>query len=475
MTPNDPGNCVAALGRRDLLKLPLATFARAARPERPDVLFIAIEDIQTCLSSYGNRVSKTPNIDALAARGMRFDYAGCAYPLCNPTRSSLLTGLRPPTTGIRGNEQDWNEKLAPGTTLPECFRAGGYETIRVGKIFHAGNKGRVFDDRARWNRVVDEREGLAKPNLKGNWQPRFLYDQLSAKERAKVYDQRAWEWGPQGEDDLDGADGGTAEQAVRILSAKHEKPLFLALGFHRPHLPLRAPRKYFDMYPPQNIPLPDYPADDLSDVPHRYSLANHKTFTDEKRREAIAAYYACVAYVDACVGRVMRALRDTGRDKNTVVVLWGDHGFHLGEHLLWQKMTLFEESCRVPFMIVAPGVTKPGSVCRRPVECVDLFPTLAELCSVKTPGNLESISMVPLLKDPSRLWKKGAFTYINNGVTVRTEKWRYTEWGSPANAELYDKEKDPREIVNVAKNPRYAAAVKQMSALLRGGWRAALR
>jgi iduronate 2-sulfatase len=475
-------NGVSPLGRRDLLKTGLATagalslapFVKAAGKDRPNVLFIAVEDIQPCIGSYGNRVCRTPNIDALAARGLRFDAAQCSYPLCNPTRSSLLTGLRPPTTGITGNGQDWNERLAPGSTLPEYFRANGYETVRVGKIFHAGNQGRLFDDTARWNRIIPEREGLGRPNFKEDPPTRFLYDHLSKAERAKNYDYRAWEWGPQGRDDLDGSDGGTAEQAVRVLSQKHEKPLFLALGFHKPHLPLRAPRKYFDMYPPDKIPLPEYPADDLKDVPHHYSLENHNTFTDEKRREAIAAYYACVSYVDSCVGRIMSALRDSGRDKNTIVVFWGDHGFHLGEHLLWQKMTLFEESCRIPLIIAAPGVTKPGAVCRRPTEYVDLFPTLADLCGLGVPKNLESVSMAPLLKDPARRWKKGAFTYIQGGQTVRSETWRYTEWGSPDKAELYDHEKDPREIINLAKDPRHAGTVKELSALLRGGWKAAL-
>lgn len=468
----------AADSRRAFLRLCASTPALTAplrgatRP--PDVLFIAVEDLQTCLSSYGNPVCRTPHIDSLAAAGVRFDSAYCQYPLCNPTRSSLLTGKRPPTTGVLGNELDWNERVKPGSTLPEVFRAAGYETVRVGKIFHAGNRGRVFDDAARWSRIIPEREGIAPPRRAQDPPPHVLYDHLSAEERQRNYDWRAWVWGPQGTDDLHGGDGCIAEQAVRELGQKHDKPLLLALGFHKPHLELRAPARYFEMYPPARIRLPEYPADDLSDVPHKYSLENHKTFTDAKRREAIAAYYACLSYVDACVGRVMSKLKETGRDRNTIVVFFGDHGFHLGEHLLWQKMTLFEESCRVPLAIAAPGVTAAGGVCRRPVECVDLFPTLAELCGVKTPGGLESVSMAPLLRDPARQWKKGAFTYIRGGKTVRTEEWRYTEWGGPENAELYDRRKDPREIANVARNGAHTARVRELSALLQGDWQAAL-
>ena len=463
------------IDRRAFLSLCAALPARSA-PARPlDVLFIAVEDLKTCLSSYGNPVCRTPNIDAIARAGIRFDNAQCQFPVCNPTRSSLLSGLRPPTTGVLGNATNWSGHLPLGSTLPEVFRAGGYETVRVGKMFHAGNGDQVYDDAPRWSRIIPEREGLPRPSLEKDTAPRVLFSHKSAEERRKQYDYRAWVWGPQGRDDFDCNDGAIAEQGVRVLSKKPgDKPLFLALGFHRPHLPLHAPAKYFEMYPPASIPLPQYPQNDFDDVPRNYGTREiHRTMTDATRREAIAAYYACLSYVDAGIGRVMAALKDSGRDRNTVVVFWGDHGFHLGEHMLWQKMTLFEESCRVPFIISAPGVTKPA-VCRRPVECVDLFPTLAELCGLKPPANLEAISMVPLLKNPARPWKKGAFTYHNAGKSVRSERWRYNEWGGPDHAELYDHETDPREISNLARDPKHAGTVAEFSRLLKGDWRAAL-
>jgi uncharacterized sulfatase len=451
--------------------------------KRPDVLFLIAEDHQACLGCYGNPICKTPNLDALAARGVRFDRAYCQYPLCNPTRSSMLSGLRPETTQVVGNEQDWNEYLKAATTLPEFFHANGYETVRIGKIFHSGNGNRIFDDKARWDRVVPPQSATSKKpgkkagkkaDTKAGPSLRVLYDQFTEEERQKDYDMRAWVWGPLDVEDNQAGDGRKAEAAARVLQEKREKPLFLAVGFSLPHLSYRAPRKYFDMYPPERIPLPDYPENDLDDSPGPYSLRNHKQFTDVKRREAIAAYYACISYVDACAGRILDALKQSGRENDTIVVFWGDHGFNVGEHLLWQKMNLFEESCRVPLILAAPGVAKAGSVVRRPAEVVDMFPTLAELCGLTPPEGLECISMVPLLRNPERPWKKGAFTSRKPGRSIRTERWRYTEWGSPEKTELYDHQTDPKEITNLAKDPKYKTTVAELSQLLHAGWKACL-
>jgi len=453
-------------------QIAFAESAEAPRP--PDVLLIIAEDLKACLGCYGNPIVQTPNLDALAAQGVRFDRAYCQFPLCNPSRSSLLTGLRPETTRVFGNTIDWNGPLKGLTTLPEHFRSHGYETVRVSKIFHAGNQGRVFDDSARWERIIPSNQGLPKPGRAAR-PGRFLYEDASAEQRQKNYDMRAWKWGPSGLDDMEMADGMTAEQAVRELSRKHDRPLFFAVGFHCPHLSLVAPDQYFAMYPPEKIPLPANPPNDLDDVPGSYSLANQERFTPEKEREAIAAYYACVSYMDACVGRVLGALKETGRDKNTIVVFLGDHGFHLGEHFLWQKMTLFEESARVCLILSAPNMRNKGAVCERLVEFVDLFPTLAELCGLEIPPGLEGTSMKALLDSPDRPWKKAAFTMLGGkGRSVRTERWRYTEWGSPPKAELYDHESDPGEFVNRAADGAWAEVAAELSQLLRKGWRAAL-
>ena len=470
-----------------LLLTPLATLPAAdAKPHaQPDVLFIISEDLATCLSCYGNPVCQTSNLDALAASGLRFDNAQSMSPLCNPTRSSLLSGLYPQTTKVFGNGQDWNEHLKPGTTLPEYFRDKGYQTMRCGKIFHNGNGGRDFSDAARWDKVLPEsavasvegsgsKKGGGKDGTQVQRQETWLYSDLTPEQRTKGYDTRAWRWGPVGTEDTDLPDGRVAEQAVKVLREKQDKPLFLALGFHKTHLPLNAPKKYFDLYPPEKMPLPQYPEDCLEGLPYGYRLKNHKAFTEEKRRQAIAAYYACASYMDACVGKVLDALKETGRDRNTIVVFLGDHGFHMGEHLLWQKMTLFEESCRVPLIIRAPGVTPAGGICKRPVSQIDLFPTLADLCGLGLPSEKEGISMAPLLRDPSRAWKKGAFTCMDNGTSVRTERYRYNEWGGPEQAELYDHETDPRELRNLAKDPKFKDVVAELSALIKGGWKAAL-
>ncbi|MFC1718898.1 sulfatase [Candidatus Poribacteria bacterium] len=464
-----------ALGSLALLRS--SQYAEAVVTERPDVLFIAIEDISPVMGCYGNPVVRTPNIDAFASRGVRFDSTQCQFPVCNPSRASMLSGLRPRTNGVMGNATDWNERLKPGTTMPEYFRSNGYETATVGKIFHRGNSGRVYDSTARWSRIIPENADLPRRSMKRKIPPQYLYDHLVKEEREKSYHTRAWHWGPLACDDIDTSDGRIAEQAVRVLSKPRQegdKPLFFAVGFHKTHLPLRAPEKYFDMYPPEEMPLPDYPKDDLDDVPKRYSLQNHKAFTDKKRREAIAAFYACTTFIDTQVGKVLDALKQSGRDKNTIVVIWGDHGFHLGQHMLWQKMTLFEESCRVPLIIYAPEVTKPGGVCNRPTESIDLYPTLAELCDLDTPEDLEAISMVPLLRDPGHSWKKAAFTYHGSGVSIRTQRWRYNEWRSPEKAELYDHESDPKEIKNLAGDPKYISTVRELSALIKSGWQAAL-
>jgi iduronate 2-sulfatase len=470
-----------------LLLTPLATLPAAdAKPHaQPDLLFIISEDLATCLSSYGNPVCKTPNLDALAASGLRFDNAQCVFPVCNPTRSSFLSGLSPHTTKVLSNGQDWNEHLRPGTTLPEYFREKGYQTMRCGKIFHKENGGRNFSDAARWDTVLPEsavasvegsgrKKGDGKGGTQVQRQETWLYSELTPEQRKKGYSTQAWRWGPEGTEDTDLPDGRIAEQAVKVLREKQDKPLFLALGFRKSHLPLNAPKKYFDLYPPEKIPLPQYPENCLEGLPFSYNLQNHKAFTDEKRRQAIAAYYACTSYMDACVGKVLDALKETGRDRNTIVVFFGDHGFHLGEHLVWDKMTLFEESCRIPLIIRAPGVTPAGSISKRPVSQIDLFPTLADLCGLGLPSGKEGISMVPLLRDPNRAWRKGAFTYRSNGTSVRTERYRYNEWGGPEKAELYDHETDPRELRNLANDSKYKDVVAELSAMMKGGWKAAL-
>lgn len=457
----------------------LAARARAQATDRPDVLFIAIEDVAPRMGCYGHPVVKTPHIDSLARRGVVFERAYCMVPVCNPSRAAVASGLRPETTGVFGNSVDWRIRMPDGhSTLYECFRDAGYETAVCGKLLHHERyfKDKTPEAQQRENRFWTTRLGApAKGARKPATRPKAPMPKWLKK---GDYNERSLNWGPTGLADIEQRDGATATAVAKKLAAKRDGPLFMAVGLHAPHYPLRAPDRYFAMYPPDRIELPQVPDNDLADVPYRYGTFNT---TDElwcspdETRQEIAAYYATISYIDTCVGILLDALREAGRERNTVVCLWGDHGMHLGEHGLWRKYTLFENACRVPLVIAAPGVAKEGAACRRPVELIDMYPTLADLCDLPEPKGLEAVSMKPLLADPERPWKQCAFTSRGKGQrSLRTERHRYTEWGGPDKAELYDHQTDPGEHTNLAKDPEHAATVAELSKVLRAGWKAAL-
>ncbi|MBK7926324.1 MAG: sulfatase-like hydrolase/transferase [Bryobacterales bacterium] len=288
-------------------------------------------------------------------------------------------------------------------------------------------------------------------------------------------------WTPTNNDDSEEPDGRTARRIAQLMAEKRDKPFFLGCGFHKPHLPWVAPKKYFDLYPPDRIELPNTPANDRDDIPpialtHQPADDN---LTDADRRQAIAAYHAATSFMDAQVGYVLRQLDTLKLWDNTVVLLFGDHGWHLNEHLgLWRKMSLFEESSRAPLIVAAPGI-KPAAT-RALTEFVDIYPTLAELAGLKPPAHaLEGTSFAPVLREPARRWKKAAFTVVSRGRrtlghTIRTERYRYTEWDSPGVNELYDHQADPKEFTNLARDPKNAPLVAQMRKALNDGWRAAL-
>jgi uncharacterized sulfatase len=446
---------------------------------RPDVLFIAIEDIAPFIGCYGHPLVRTPNIDALAKRGVLFSKAYCQVAVCNPSRACVSTGLRPETTKVFGNSTDWRLRIPNGMwALPEFFRDNGYETVICGKIHHhqryfkdATKEAQKREDKM-WHKKLRARsKGAVRPAIAPEAKrPAWL--------KEDDYIARSLRWGPTGLKDIEQRDGAIAAAVAKELKANRDKPLYMAVGFHSPHYSLRAPDKYFAMYPPDKIVLPKNPKNDLADVPYEYSTFNttdNRWLSDDEKRQVLAAYYACISYVDTCVGILTDALKETGRGKNTIICLWGDHGMHLGEHYLWRKYTLFENAARVPFIIVAPGTAKAGGTCNRPVELIDIYPTLADLCGLGVPEGLEGISMKPLLKNPRSPWKKAVFTCRNAGHrSLRTERWRYTEWGKPDKAELYDHLNDPGEFTNLAKNPKYAETVAQLSKLLHTGWKAAL-
>lgn len=454
--------------------------AQAATAERPDVLFIAIEDIAPLMGCYGHPLVKTPNIDALARRGVLFSNAYCQVAVCNPSRASVSSGLRPQTTGVYNNSVDWRRRLpVEHLTLPEFFRDHGHETVICGKIHHhqryfkdASDEAQRREDRM-WDRKLPARsKGYATPPRRAKApKPAWLKDD--------DYINRSLEWGPTGLRDTEQRDGAIAKAVAEELKKPHDKPLYMAVGFHAPHYPLRAPDKYFDMYAAGRISLPKNPPNDLADVPHEYSHFNttdDRWLSEREKREVIAAYYATISYVDTCVGILTDALREAGREKQTIVCLWGDHGMHMGEHYLFRKYTLFENASRVPFVIAAPGVAREGAVCRRPVELLDIYPTLVDLCGFDVPAGLDGVSMRPLLVDPNGWWKPGAYTSRGpKEHSVRTERWRYTEWGGPENAELYDHVKDPGEFVNLASDPQYGETVSRLRTLLHEGWKTSVR
>ena len=427
--------------------------AARALQKKPNVLFFAVDDLNTRLGCYGAEV-KSPNIDALAGRGVRFDRAYCQYPLCNPTRSSLLTGRRPPTTGIMDNLRWFRKNMPDVVTLPQHFRENGYVTAQTGKIYHGG----LDDDRA-W--VIG---GTPLQDRR----PRTPQEQ---KDRQRQADRWvAVEGEGEGQPDYR-----NATRAIELIEQLKGKPFFLAVGFARPHVPFVAPKKYFDLYDPARIPLPP----DFAPMPTGSSEAYRANFdlfikreaTPELARQAIAAYYASISFMDAQLGRVLAALDRLGLRENTVISLFGDHGWHLGEKGMWSKMSLFEPVARAPMMVSAPWLKTAGKASPRTVEFLDLYPTLVELCGLAAPKGLEGQSLVPLLKDPSARWDKPAFTFIRRGkvlgATVRTERYRYTEWDQGRRlTELYDYQTDPREDRNLAADTKHAATVARMKALL---------
>ncbi|MGQ9461780.1 MAG: sulfatase [Candidatus Fervidibacter sp.] len=465
------------IDRRTLLRqmvgstlLPLTSFLHGS-PRRLNVLFIAVDDLNRRLGCCGDPYAKTPNIDRLAQRGVVFRRAYCQYPLCNPSRTSLLSGLYPTTTRVLDNSTPPRTHVGDIAFLPQHFREHGYFTVRVGKIFHGG-----MDDPASWDISEDARRPKEKTRQKdkqfeegGGW----MLPQTQPVGRLV--------WQMTKNEDEEEVDGASARRAVQILEGhmkqRKGQPFFLAVGFHKPHLPWVAPRKYFEMHDPSKLPLPSTPPDDLSDIPPIALTLRpeEREMSEEQKRLAIRAYYACVSFVDAQIGVLLKALDKFELWDSTVVVLFGDHGFHLGEHGgHWCKMTLFEESAGAPLIVAAPNVKGTGKPCFKTVEFVDIYPTLCELCDLPMPKHkLEGRSLVPLLDEPERKWDKPAFTVVQRkkgllGISVRTERWRYTEWDEGrAGTELYDHNEDPNEWHNFATDPKLADVVKEMKALLR--------
>jgi len=452
----------------------LAT-AGAAAPAAPpkNVLFVICDDLCCALGTYGDRTASSPNIDRLAARGVRFERAYCQFPLCNPSRASLLSGRRPATTTVRDNARHFREAIPDAVTLPQAFRRAGYRVERIGKLYHynvpkgIGTDG--LDDPPSWDSVS---------NPKGR----------DVADEGKIFSLKAGEFG--GTVSWLAADGADAEQtdglaaarAVERLEAfaKDGKPFFLAVGFYRPHTPYVAPKPWFEKHPLADVRLPEVPADHDARVPAA-ALKSRKPEQDrlvgDLGREALQAYRASVSFVDAQVGIVLAALERLDLADDTVVVFTSDHGYHLGEHGLWQKRSLFEESARVPLVIAAPG-GRTGTGDDHTVELIDVAPTLCDLCGLPPQPGFEGRSLAPLVGGDATAAAafpdRPAFTEVadlrggGRGTSVRSGRWRFTLWnGGAAGRQLYDHETDPHELENLAERPEYTETAKRLDTLLR--------
>ena len=465
-----PARC---LTRRAFLSSVAAAAAACAKRDESapprNVVLIASDDLNNTLGCYGHPVVQTPHLDALAARGVLFERAYCQFPFCGPSRASLLTGLRPDSSGVRTNANvDFRQTRPDWVTLPQLFKNAGRRSMRVGKLFHMGVPGGVgtdaHQDPPSWDVSIsppgleDESPGEGA-NLTPHVRRGIRMDWIRTADGTGQADEAA------------------ADTAIELLEQQAGEPFFLGLGFVRPHVPFVAPGRFFDQYSADEVMLAENPPDDLDDIPAparnlRPFLWNHMGMTESQQREALVGYYASVSYMDEQVGRTLDALERLGLADNTVVAFFGDHGWSLGEHTHWQKMGLMEEAVRAPLIVSDPGRRGAGSKSRALVEFVDIYPTLAELGGLEPPAGLEGTSFVPLLDEPDRPWKKAAFSQVEwedriYGRSVRTDRYRYIQWeGEGGGEELYDHETDPGEFQNLAGEPEHAGVLSEHRDLL---------
>jgi arylsulfatase A-like enzyme len=446
---------------------------RGAETARPNVLLIMADDLNNAVGSYGHPLVKTPNIDRLAERGVQFNRAYCQFPLCGPSRNSMLTGLYPNSSGILGNAHIFRETIPHHHSLPQTFRLNGYFAGRIGKLYHYGVPNSIGtdgnDDPASWELELNP-AGCDRLLEEGD-----IFSLVPGSFGAVL----SWYASPRG--DLLHTDGMLATDAEWVLqrcARDRSRPFFLGVGFFRPHTPFVAPEKYFEEYPKERMPLAEVKKDrkDLPALALASQKKEHDKLTDDLRQQAIQAYFASITFMDAQVGRVLDALDRLGLTDNTIIVFTSDHGYHLGEHGLWQKMSLFEESARVPLIIAAPGASPRGAVASTPVGLIDLYPTLAELCGVQVRDELQGQSLVPILRNPAALGRGWALTQVVRrsrneqcfGFSIRTDRWRYTEWDEGRQGrELYDHDKDPREQTNLAADPSHESIVDELSGRLK--------
>ncbi|MBL98787.1 MAG: iduronate-2-sulfatase [Rhodopirellula sp.] len=435
--------------------------------EPPNVLFLICDDLNCDIGAYGHAQVKTPNIDALAGSGVLFQNAHCQYPLCGPSRASFMTGMYPDQTLVRRNAIYIREHIPNVMTIPQTFRLEDYFAVRIGKVFHynvprhIGTAG--HDDPYSWNYTINPR-GRDKDEE----------DKIFSLVPDSFGGTLSW-YASEGED-TEQTDGIAATEAVQLLEkySKSGRRFFMTVGLYRPHTPYVAPKKYFDLYPLDEIRVPEVPANYLSTIPKPAAASIRRKkdqidLRDDLARQAIQAYYASISFADAQLGRVLTCLQDTGLAENTIVVFTSDHGYHMGEHGHWQKTTLFENATRVPLIISGPGVIDKGKSTDGLAELVDVYPTMTELAGLTTPKSVSGKSLVPILKDHSTTVRSNAFTQYSNGYSIRTSRYRYTEWGDKGEfgAELYDHESDAEELINLIGSPEVADVQSELQIQLR--------
>jgi arylsulfatase A-like enzyme len=465
-------NSESRMDRRDFLKSIVSTTAAFSVPsvlaaqdkpnspaQKKNVLFIAVDDLNDwvgCLR--GHPQAKTPNIDRLAEKGVLFEQAYCSAPLCNPSRTAIMTGLNPSTTGIYCNK-GWfrdNPKFRDWVTLPQYFRRYGYLACTGGKIYHqpAGK----WSDPIAWNKQYSKKMGSPAPPP----EKRFRHG-MSGKFKNDYYN--GWlDWAPIEQSEEQTNDWKTADLAARFLQQEHDKPFFLGCGIYRPHLTWYVPKKYFDMHPIEEIQLPAHKVNDLDDVPPMGRAMAGEVFNIIRKhgqwKNSVQGYLAACSFADACVGHVLNALEKSIYRDNTIVVLWGDHGYHLGEKDHFSKSALWEETSRTPLIIHAPGLSKNQGCCKRPVSLVDIYPTLIELCGLPGRDGLDGRSLAPLVRKPESDWPYPALithspSWYGTNHAIHSQRYHYIHYRD-GGEELYDNTADPYGWKNLADDPKYA-------------------
>jgi uncharacterized sulfatase len=447
---------------------------------RRNVLFIAADDLNHHFSTFDNPLVRTPNLGRLASAGVRFDRAYCQFPLCSPSRTSLMTGLAPDTTQVYELQTHFRSVIPDVVTLSQHFQKNGYYAARVGKIYHYGNPGQIgtdgLDDPASWNHKVNP-IGIDKtkeePRLTNYTPKRGLGSAISYYASPATDDQHT--------------DGIVANEVIRLLEQHRNEPFFLGAGFYKPHVPWIAPSKYFDQVPIDKLKLIPFEEWEMSVAPQWAYTTRPPNYgmTGKQRLESMRAYYATILFLDAQIGKLLDTLDRLKLTANTSIVFWSDHGYQLGEHGQWMKQTVFEPSARSPLIFAGAGVRSRGKVCRRTVELLDIYPTLSGLCGLSgMPANLHGTSLVPLTDNPNAAWDRPAISQVRrlsegkaiHGHSLRTERYRYSMWDAGREGEeLYDYSRDPREMENLSPDAASASVKAQLrlrleTILRRRGW-----